>query len=985
MLSKRKKGNITKVLLGTVFALFLLIGFSCNLEQTAVMGTVTDQETRAINSNSPAFPFPQQVNFPGTIKPNHRTQEQLNQDVLDFYNYWEGKYVKTSNGNTPGGGYYIKADSTGGHPYPIKSNSEAHGYGMLIYALMGDKVHYDGMWNMFNEHRSVIDSDLMSWVITEDEIASQDGDSATDGDFDVAYSMILADKQWGSNGAINYLAEAKRMITNGIKQSDMGSSTYRTMLGDWDTDQNSTRSSDWMSGHMRVFADVTNDSFWISGANTVYSLISSITNNYSSNTGLMPDFIVNSNPTPAPGGFLEGPNDGSYFYNACRYPWRITVDYAHFGTPAAKTAMDKVVNWLKTKTNNNPGAIESGFLLNGNTISGSNYFTGAFAAPFITATIVDSSNQSYLNAGWDAIRNNKETYYEDNVTLLCMLMISGNWWNPLDSSTPDSEAPSIPAGLNVSNLGSTSLTLNWNASTDNIGVTGYNVYQDGSSIGNSTGTSLIITGLTAETTYGFRVSAYDAAGNTSNQSSELSVTTKSGGSDPDLISLNKSVTVSSIESSEYAGSNAVDGDTSSRWASLEGNDNEWIFIDLGSSYDISRVVLNWEAAYATNYKIELSNNASNWTNASVLKNVTNGNGGLDDYSVSGSGRFIRMNATARGTAYGYSLFEYEVYGNSGVTDTEAPTIPNGLSSSNITQTSCTLSWNISTDNVGVTGYNVYRDGNLIGNTAGTSSNITGLTANTTYSLRVSAYDAAGNTSNQSSPLSVTTDAVPVDTQKPTIPNGLSSSNITQTSCTLSWNTSTDNVGVTGYNVYRDGSLIGNTAGTSLNITGLTEETTYSFSVSAYDAAGNTSNQSSALLVTTDSGSTTPALISLNKSVTTLSIEGNSFTGDKAVDGDTNSRWASLEGVDPQWIYIDLGAVYDITQVKLIWETAYGKAYTIAVSNNGTNWTTVKNETNSNGGTDDISLSANGRYVRMYGTARGTEWGYSLFEFEVYGY
>lgn len=298
---KRKKRNTAKVLLSTVFALLLVVGLSCNLNQAGVDGSDSNQSSRAINSNSPLFPFPQAANnnTAGVIRPNHRTQAQLDQDVLDFFNYWETKYVMESNGNTPGGGYYIKADSTGGHPYPIKSNSEAHGYGMLIYALMGDKVHYDGMWNMFNEHRSVLDSDNMSWVITEDEYASQDGDSATDGDFDVAYSMILADKQWGSGGAVNYIEEAKRMITNGIKQSDMGNSTFRTLLGDWDTDQNSTRSSDWMAGHMRAFGQVTGDAFWDSAADTVYSLINYITVNYAPNTGLMPDFIIDSNPKPA--------------------------------------------------------------------------------------------------------------------------------------------------------------------------------------------------------------------------------------------------------------------------------------------------------------------------------------------------------------------------------------------------------------------------------------------------------------------------------------------------------------------------------------------------------------------------------------------------------------------------------------------------------------------------------------------------------------
>ncbi len=136
-------------------------------------------------------------------------------------------------------------------------------------------------------------------------------------------------------------------------------------------------------------------------------------------------------------------------------------------------------------------------------------------------------------------------------------------------------------------------------------------------------------------------------------------------------------------------------------------------------------------------------------------------------------------------------------------DTQAPTAPTNLSSSNITETSFTLSWSASTDNVGVTGYDVYQNGSLIGGVTGTSANITGLVASTTYSYYVKAKDAAGNVSAASSTINVTTDT-PADTQAPTAPSSLSSSNVTQSSVALSWNASTDNVGVTGYDIYKDG-------------------------------------------------------------------------------------------------------------------------------------------------------------------------------------
>ncbi len=130
-----------------------------------------------------------------------------------------------------------------------------------------------------------------------------------------------------------------------------------------------------------------------------------------------------------------------------------------------------------------------------------------------------------------------------------------------------------------------------------------------------------------------------------------------------------------------------------------------------------------------------------------------------------------------------------------------------------------------------------------------------------------------------------------------------------------------------------------------------------------------------------SGSGTTNL-ALNKTATDSGHEA-AFTADAAVDGRTDTRWAS-SFVDPSWITVDLGSAQTISRIKLNWEAAYGKAYQLQVSNDGTNWTTVYSTTTGDGGIDDISITpTNARYVRMYGTQRSTIYGYSLYEFEVY--
>jgi hypothetical protein len=126
-------------------------------------------------------------------------------------------------------------------------------------------------------------------------------------------------------------------------------------------------------------------------------------------------------------------------------------------------------------------------------------------------------------------------------------------------------------------------------------------------------------------------------------------------------------------STSYSGlppSNATDGNTGSRWSS-QFSDNEWIYVDLGSTFTIHRVVLRWETAYGRGYKLQVSSDASTWSDA---YSTTTGDGGVDDTPLASpaSGRYVRMLGTQRATMYGYSLWEFEVYGG-GVTN-HAPTV-----------------------------------------------------------------------------------------------------------------------------------------------------------------------------------------------------------------------------------------------------------------------------------------------------------------------
>jgi len=255
-----------------------------------------------------------------------------------------------------------------------------------------------------------------------------------------------------------------------------------------------------------------------------------------------------------------------------------------------------------------------------------------------------------------------------------------------------------------------------------------------------------------------------------------------------LLSQGRPVVASSTQA-PFVAADAVDGNTGTRWSSNFTN-NEWIYVDLGATTTISRVLLNWEAAYGSGYQIQVSADATNWT---TIFTTTTGNGATDDLAVSGSGRYVRVLGTARATQWGYSLWEFQVFGSVG---------------------------------------------------------------------------------------------------------------------------------------------------------------------------------------------TPVSLLSQSRPAVASSVEAP-FVAANAVDGSTTTRWSSAF-TNNEWIYVDLGATATISRVVLTWEAAYGSGYQIQVSANAANWTTIFTTTNGNGATDDLTVSGSGRYVRMLGTARATQFGYSLFEFQVYG-
>src|SRR5262249_53093595 len=150
-----------------------------------------------------AMPFGQHVQYaPGTIGVNNRTQVQLDDDIRAFYNTWKSRYIVSAGTSPAGIPMYPEALGTD----PSKTTSEGMGFAMAILPLMAgqdpdaQKI-FDGLWEYARQHPSGIESRLMTWIVP---VGTQGNDSAFDGDADMAFGLLLADKQWGSSGRVNY-------------------------------------------------------------------------------------------------------------------------------------------------------------------------------------------------------------------------------------------------------------------------------------------------------------------------------------------------------------------------------------------------------------------------------------------------------------------------------------------------------------------------------------------------------------------------------------------------------------------------------------------------------------------------------------------------------------------------------------------------------------------------------------------------------------
>jgi len=364
-----------------------------------------------------------------------------------------------------------------------------------------------------------------------------------------------------------------------------------------------------------------------------------------------------------------------------------------------------------------------------------------------------------------------------------------------NSTTTDNTAPTSPTGLVSSLVTPNSFTLTWTASTDNVGVTGYDIYKDGVLLASTTTTSYNVSGLNAGTTYSMTVKAKDAAGNISDVSSSLNVTTNT------VVSTNLALSGSGyIWQDIGSASSTSDATKTAKTAINDANvATELVFTDVNAINNWQAAGIVWSTAqnissvkffngsatdlttngwYSAGIKLQYSADGTTWVDVSGWSIAP-----TYPYTASASNQVYTFSGPAISNAKGirvigqlYTVYtsswaihvtEVEAYGTTApppIVDIEKPSVPTGLSASNITSSSFTLSWTASTDNVGVASYEIFAGTSSKGTTTTTSISVAGLTASTTYAITVKAKDAAGNLSNASTVLNITTIAAPISTR-----------------------------------------------------------------------------------------------------------------------------------------------------------------------------------------------------------------------------
>ncbi|MFI9271154.1 glycosyl hydrolase family 8 [Kitasatospora sp. NPDC052896] len=374
-------------------------------------------------------PFPTHVTYQVGVMPS-TSQSARDAAVEKEYDSWKADYLVHGCASNE---YYVstKGDSDARDNGPV---SEGQGYGMNIVPLMAGydpnaRTEFDGLWQLVKDHRD--QWGLMQWQLdgrTCEYYSSGTPDAATDGDLDIGYGLILADRQWGG-----YTADAKAWLAD-VYAHDVAPDGH--LKCEDDGPNTDTRPSDSMIDHLRAFAAYDPAHDWTKVLDRTQAVISEFTHGYSAKGGLLSDFVVNADttsPKPAPADYQEDQPDNIVGYNSIRVPWHLGTDALLYGSSTAAvsyTTAKLESACLKGESGGNPQKVYPHTKLNCTPYSTSDQAEEAGDA--VGPAAMAAGDRAWTDAIWKQLGTNPfgDGYYGESIKMLVYLVMSGDYWKP---------------------------------------------------------------------------------------------------------------------------------------------------------------------------------------------------------------------------------------------------------------------------------------------------------------------------------------------------------------------------------------------------------------------------------------------------------------------------------------------------------------------------------------------------------------------------
>ncbi|WP_051944185.1 glycosyl hydrolase family 8 [Streptacidiphilus rugosus] len=489
---------------------------------------------------TPAMPFPQHQTYKVGVMPS-ASQASRDAAVEKQYNSWKSSYLVHGCASNE---YYVstKGDGDATNNGPV---SESQGYGMNIVPLMAGydadaQTEFNGLWQLVKDHKD--QWGLMQWQLDGKSCkyySSGTPDAATDGDLDIGYGLILADRQWGG-----YTADAKAWLAS-VYAHDVTSDGH--LKCEDDGPSTDTRPSDHMLDHLRAFAAYDTAHDWAKVVSRTEALDSAFTASYSATGGLLSDFVVNADtsaPSPAPANYQEDQPDNIVGYNSIRVPWHMGTDALENGGTVAATAYGlakKESACLKGESGGNPQKVYPHTKLNCTAYSTTDQ--AEEAGDSVGPAAMAAGDQAWTDAIWNQLATNPfgDGYYGETIKTLVYLVMAGDYWNPASGSAPANDfsvsvspgSASVTAGQSATATVSTAVT---SGSAESVAPSasgapsGVSVGFSPASVSSGGSSAMTVTTTSAAASGSYPITVTGSAASGSHSATyTLTVTTSSGG------------------------------------------------------------------------------------------------------------------------------------------------------------------------------------------------------------------------------------------------------------------------------------------------------------------------------------------------------------------------------------------------------------------------------------------------------------------------